>query len=231
MSTFTRLVPAYGRKDRFTAIRFLGTCLARLPLSLSLTDLVDLGEKEKRLHAPQSRPPESPLEWLGLAVGELPFLSSAARLVDDLNWHSLAPNAVEMHVRIIDSLSRQLAAAAVLLNRALGAYLKRQPAMGTHAEAFADVDVLSQALVEDHPLLSRRAELLLGAYSSALGGAIQSAGQLADAELAMVAGESGPDPELIASVTYDGLTRALATLLGHARLNARDRDYVLSRRT
>lgn len=200
-----------------------------LALPLSLNDLVDLGEQEERLHAPQSRPPESPLEWLGLAVGELPFLSSAARLVDDLNWHSLAPNAVEMHVRIIDSLSRQLAAAAVLLNRALGSYLKRQPAMGTHAEAFDDVDVLSHALVEDHPLLSRRAELLLGAYTSALAAAIQSAGQLGDAELAVVAGDRGPDPELIASVTYDAITRALATLLGHARLNARDRDYVLSR--
>lgn len=188
-----------------------------------------MGEHDKRLHAPQSRPPESPMEWLGLAVGELPFLSSAARLVDDLNWHSLAPNKVEMHVRIIDGFSRQLAAAAVLVHRSLTAYLKRQPAMGTLGEALVDVDILSHTLVEDHPLLSRRAELLLGGYSSGLAAAVQAAGQLADAELAAVAGEPGPDPELIAAVAYDALSRALATLLGHARLNARDRDYVLSR--
>jgi hypothetical protein len=200
-----------------------------LALSLSLTELVTMGEHEQRLHAPQSRPPESPLEWLGLAVGELPFLSSAARLVDDLNWHSLAPNAVEMHVRIIDSLSRQLAAGAVLLHSSLTAYLGRQPAMGTLEDALGDVDILSHALLEDHPFLSRRAELLLGGYSSALAAAIQAAGQLADAELAAVAGDPGPDPELVAAVAYDAITRALATLLGHARLNARDRAYVLSR--
>jgi hypothetical protein len=203
--------------------------LGTLTSTLSLTELVDLGESDEELHAPRSPPPEAPLEWLGLAVGELSFLSSSARLVDDLNWHSRAPNAVQMHLRIIDALSRQLAGSAALLHRGLGAYLKRQPAMGTLHEALEDVDVLSLALVEDHPLLSRRSEVLLGGYCSALAAGIQAAGQLSDAELAAVAGEPGPDPELVAAVGYDALTRALATLLGHARLNARDRTFVSSR--
>jgi hypothetical protein len=206
-----------------------GYLLGTLPLSISLTELVDMSEHDKRMHAPRSRPPESPLEWLGLAVGEMPFLSSSARLVDDLNWHSHAPNAAQMHARIIDSLSLQLAGTAAVVHGGLDAYLQRQPAMGTLDEALGDVDVLSQALFEDHPLLSRRSEMLIGGFASALAAAIQAAGQLNDAELAILAGDAAPDPELIAAVAYDAITRALATLLGHARLNARDREFVISR--
>ncbi len=214
---------------RLSRRAWTGIPLGTLAVVLSLTDLVDLASRDERQHAPRGRAPASPLEWLGLAVGEMPFLSSAARMVDDLNWHSHAPNAIGMNLGFLDGLSTQLGSSAALLNEALMAYLRRQPALGAPAEVLADVDELSHTLVEDHPLLSRRSELLLGAYSNALAAAIQAAGRLGDAELAAVAGDPGPDPELIAAVAYDALTRALATLLGHARLNLRDREYVAAR--
>jgi hypothetical protein len=197
---------------------------------LSLTDLVDIGEQDaQQQHAPTDRLPRSPLEWIGLAVGELPFLSFSARTVDDLNWHSHAPNAGEMNLSFLDSLSQQLGSSAALMHRALAACLDRRPDLGTIDEARAEVDQLSRALFETHPLLSRRSELLLGAYSNALAAAIQAAGQLADATRETEAGRPAQDPELIVAVEYDALTRALATLLGHARLNQRDREYVATR--
>jgi hypothetical protein len=202
---------------------------APLESALSLLALVDRGDHDDHLHSSSTRPPGSPLEWLGLAVGELPQLTSSARLVDDLNWASRAPGVMRMHLGLMDVLGTQLANSAALLHHALLTYLHRRPSLGGAEEALADVDELSHALVEDHPVLSRRADVLLGGYASALAAAVQAAGRLGDSELAAVAGEPGPDPDLIASVAYDALTRALATLLGHARLNARDRVAVEGR--
>jgi hypothetical protein len=183
-----------------------------VPASISLTALVEQGEHVEGANAPHGHTPSEPLEWLGLAVGELPYLTSSARTIDDINWASLAPHAARVHLGLIDALGQQLAASAALIHRALACHMERNPALGDVTVVLNDVDFLSHVLIEDHPPLSRRADLLQGGYVLALAAAVQASGQDGDA-----------------FVVGDALTRALATLLGHARLNARDRAVVAER--
>jgi hypothetical protein len=180
---------------------------------MSLAELVDRGEHDDHPHAPRDHASAGPLQWLGLAVGELPFLASSVRTVDDLNWSSRAPNGMRVNLRFVDALSQQIASSAALVHRALVALMARHPDVGDPVAAIADVELLSQALVEDHPPLSRRADLLMGSYATALAAAVQASEC------------QGGSADIVA----DALIRALATLLGHARLNARDGDYVARR--
>ena len=179
---------------------------------ISLSDLVNQGDRDDQPHMPHEPGPSSTLEWLGLAVGDLPFLTSSARTVDDINWASHAPHANRVHLHLLDELSRQLACAASLMDRALRCHVERHPELGDIQTVLNDVDFLSHALIEDHPPLSRRADLLQGGYVTALAAAVQASGE-----------HGGP------AIVGESLTRALATVLGHARLNARDREYVAER--
>jgi hypothetical protein len=199
-------------------------------IAISLAELVDRGEHDDHLHAPTGHGPTGPLEWLGLAVGEMPFLTSSARTVDDINWRSNAPNSVRVHLALIDALSQHLATCAALVYHALLAHVERHTHSGDPAEALADVDLLSHALVEEHPPLSRRADLLLGSYASAIAAAVQASGRLCEGKLAEASGAvATPDCDSCAALITDALVRALAMLLGHARLNARDWRYVAAR--
>jgi hypothetical protein len=197
--------------------------------ALTLSELVLRGERDEHPHAPSDRPTANMLEWLGLAVGEMPYLMSSARTVDDINWRSTAPNAAAMHVKLIDALGQQLASSAALLHHALLAHHQAHPALGGGDQAIEDVDFLSHALVEDHPPLWRRSELMQGGYVTALAAAVQASGRLCDARVDEANGVKGPAPDVAATVVADALARALATLLGHARLNARDRAVVQER--
>ncbi len=192
--------------------------------ALTLSELVLQGEQDDHPHAPSDQPTANMLEWLGLAVGEMPFLISSARTVDDINWRSTAPNAAQMPVALIDALAQQIASSAALLYHALMAHHRMHPALGSPEQVLEDVDFLSHALVEDHPPLWRRSELMQGGYVTALAAAVQGSGHLCEARLEEANG--GPSPDMAAGVVGDALTRALATLLGHARLNARDREVV-----
>ena len=196
---------------------------------ISLSELVTRGEQDDHLHAPSAHPTANPLEWLGLAVGEMPFLVSAARTVDDLNWRSTAPNAARMQTALIDALAQQLASSAALLHHALVAHHRAHPFLLDVDAAIEDVDFLSHALVEDHPPLWRRSELMTGGYVTALAAAVQGHGLLCEAKVCAANGDDGPSAEEAAGVVADSLARALATLLGHARLNARDREIVQRR--
>lgn len=196
--------------------------------ALSLSDLVLQGDHDDHPHAPD-HPEASALEWLGLAVGELPYLLSGARTVDDINWRSHAPNAARMHLALIDALARQIASSAALMHHAMVALHRDHPGLGDAETALNDVDFLSHALVEDHPPLWRRAELLQGGYVTAVAAAVQAAGRLTEARVGEANGESTLDPEVVAGLVHDSITRGLATLLGHARLNARDREIVEER--
>src|SRR3954468_7231534 len=86
---------------------------------ISLTQLVDCGKRDDHPHSPTGHATRGALEWVGLAVGELPYLTSSARTVDDLNWGSRAPNALAMNLAMVDALAQQLASSAALLHRAL----------------------------------------------------------------------------------------------------------------
>jgi hypothetical protein len=179
---------------------------------ISLADLIDRGEHDDHLHAPAGLGPSGALEWLGLAVGELPYLMSSARTVDDLKWRSRAPNAAQAQVALIDAFGQQLASSVALLHRALAAHVEHHPALGDVATVLADVDFLSSALVERSAPQSRRADVLVGAYVTAVAGAVQASGR--------------PGAEEVVS---DSLARALATLLGHARLNGLHREGIMTR--
>jgi hypothetical protein len=199
--------------------------------ALTLSDLVVQGERDEHPHAPSDRPTTNMLEWLGLAVGEMPYLISSARTVDDMNWRSTAPNAAQMQVALIDALAQHLASSAALLHHSLLAHHQAHPALGGGDKALEDVDFLSHTLVEDHPPLWRRSELMQGGYVTALAAAVQASGRLCDARVDEANGTRGPSPDVAAAVVADALARALATLLGHARLNARDREVVQQRAT
>ena len=200
-----------------------------MAIALTLSELVLQGERDEHPHAPSDRPMANMLEWLGLAVGEMPYLISSARTVDDMNWRSTAPNAAQMQVGLIDALGQQLAASAALLHHALVAHHEAHPALGGGDKALEDVDFLSHTLVEDHPPLWRRSELMAGGYVTALAAAVQASGRLCEARVGEANGEDGPSSEAAAVVVADSISRALATLLGHARLNARDREVVAQR--
>jgi hypothetical protein len=197
--------------------------------ALSLSDLVLRGDHDDHPHAPSGHPRAGTLEWLGLAVGEMPYLISSARTVDDLNWRSSAPNSARMQIALIDALAQQIASSAALIHHALIAPHHAHPELGDPEQALADVDFLSHALVEDHPPLWRRSELMAGGYVTALAAAVQASGRLCDARVGEASGGDGRSSDTAAAVVDDALTRALATLLGHARLNARDRGVVQQR--
>jgi len=197
--------------------------------ALTLSELVLQGERDDHPHAPSDRPTANMLEWLGLAVGEMPFLIGSARTVDDINWRSTAPNAAQMQIALIDALAQQLAASAALLHHALVAHHQAHPGLGGAEQALDDVDFLSHTLVEDHPPLWRRSELMQGGYVTAVAAAVQASGRLCDARVDQANGVHGPLPDVAATVVADALARALATLLGHARLNLRDRETVRQR--
>jgi hypothetical protein len=182
-------------------------------IALSLSDLIMQGEHDDHPHAPADHERAGTLEWLGLAVGELPFLLSSARTVDGINWRAAAPNSARMQLGLVDALSQHLASSAALLNHALLAHHRDHPELGDAESALTDVDFLSHALVEDHPPLWRRFELLEGSYVTALAAAVQASGMPSEPGVGAV---------------HDALTRALATLLGHARLNAHTREIIES---
>jgi hypothetical protein len=200
-----------------------------VPTDLSLSDLVQRGDHDAHTDARTGHPSAGTLEWLGLAVGEMPYLISSARTVDDLNWRSQAPNSAQMQLGLIDALARQIAGSAALLHHALIAHHRAHPVLGDPEQALAEVDYLSHALIEDHPPLWRRSELMEGSYVTALAAAVQASGRLCEARVDQANGHSGPSPDAAAAVVGDAIARALATLLGHARLNARDRQVVQGR--
>jgi hypothetical protein len=173
---------------------------------------VTQGDHDEGLHAPHAPAPSGTLEWLGLAVGDVCYLTSAARTIDDINWASHAPHAARLHLQLVDDFGKQLSCAAAMMDKALRAHLDRHPELGDIDSVMTDVEFLSHALIEDHPPLSRRADVLQGGYVTALAAAVQASGD-------------GGNPEAVA----DALTRGLATVLGHARLNERDRVVVAQR--
>ena len=190
--------------------------------AISLADLVHRGEHDDHAPSPHDDPSAGALQWLGLAVGQIPFLISSARTVDDLNWSSRVLNSAQMQIALIDALAQRLAGSAALLHHALVAHLRSHPELGDPDVMLGDVDFLSHAMVEDRPALWRRSELMEGGYVTAVADAVQGSGRMSEPA----------DEDALRAATVlvaDSIARALATLLGHARLNARDREIVLTR--
>jgi hypothetical protein len=194
--------------------------------SSSLADLAAHGSAELSPYLGRPRPPQSTLEWLGIAVARLPDLAGRARMRDQINPRRV--RAAHLHEPLVDALTEGIAGAAALGARALQCHLEAHPASADGASPEDDVESYATLLVDAHRSAPRRAEFLIGGYSSFLGGAIEAAGALADAELAAARKRRWERSEPEAAVAqradqvYSALVNALGGLLAYARLIVED---------
>jgi hypothetical protein len=196
--------------------------------SASLAELARHGSRELAPYLGRPRPPETALEWLGIAVGRIPELATRARTADEIPRHRR--QASDLHAPLLDSLTDAIAGAAAIGRQALERHLERHdPGADRHA-VDEDVEAYADLLVGAHRSALRRAEFLIGGYASFLAGAIEAAGALADAELAAARARrwdrSDPSRQVAQRVSqvYSALVHALGGLLAYARLTTEDRS-------
>ena len=195
--------------------------------SASLADLAAHGSRELAPYLGRSRPPETCVEWLGIAVARQTDLAQRARTADQINPRRT--HAAHLHEQLLTELLDTIAAAATLVDRALASHMERHPASADGGRPDDDVEEYAAMLVTAHRDATRRAEFLLGGYTSFLGGAIEAAGALAQAELAAAGRRrwERSDPDRVvrqrAAQVYSALVNALGGLLAYARLTAEDR--------
>jgi hypothetical protein len=191
--------------------------------SLSLAELLERGTNDIAHYRGRARPPASPLEWLGIAVAHLPELTAIARTADDVSGRS-RPAAAETRAPLLDALARELGAAAATIDQARNLLVDRHPTCdsGDRPEEYSELIEVAQRTA------LRRSEMMIGAYASFVGGAIEAAGSLADAELAaaQIRRWERADHESLAKIRagqlHSALTNALGGLLAYARLLAED---------
>jgi hypothetical protein len=194
--------------------------------SVSLAELARHGSRELAPYLGRPRPPETAVEWLGIAVGRLPDLAARARTADEIAWQRRRGS--DLHAPLIDSLTRAIAGAAALCSRALDCHLQRHPASAEGHAPEDDAETYADLLVSAHRSAPRRAEFLIGGYTSFLAGAIEAAGALAEAENAVARARrwERSDPGRVAAQragqVYSALVNALGGLLAYARLTAED---------
>jgi hypothetical protein len=194
--------------------------------SASLAELAAHGARELAPYLGRPRPPETALEWLGIAVTRLPEVAARARMSDEMS--ARPARATHLHPPLIAELTDAIAGAAALATRALECHLERHAASAEGSRPEDDVEAYATLLVSAHRSASRRAEFLISGYASFLGGAIEAAGALAEAELAVTRKRrwDRADPETLmgqrASQLYSALVNALGGLLAYARLIAGD---------
>jgi hypothetical protein len=194
--------------------------------SASLAELAAHGSSELGPYLGRPRAPQSALEWLGIAVARLPDLAARARMRDQINPRKV--RVAHLHEPLVDALTEGIASAAALGSRALECHLEKHPASADDASPHEDVEAYAALLVDAHRSAPRRAEFLIGGYSSFLGGAIEAAGALADAELAAARSRrwERSDHDAVvrqrAGQVYQALVNALGGLLAYARLIAEE---------
>jgi hypothetical protein len=181
-----------------------------MPSPLSLGALVERGAGDLAQYLGRQRAPAGPLEWLGIAVTRVPGLAASARTADDLAGRA-RPGGEAIRARLLDALGRELGVAAGIIEQARTRLAERFPdCVGdeTGPEVYAE-------LVESaNRRALRLSEIMIGSYASFLGGAVEAAGGLADA-----------DPRLRdvrAHQLDSALSNALGGLLAYARLVAGD---------
>jgi hypothetical protein len=195
--------------------------------SASLAELAAHGSRQLAPYIGRPRPPETTLEWLGIAVARLPELAGRARMSDEMSARQT--RAMHLHPPLIAELTDAIAGATALAGRALDCHLERHSTSTEGGLPEDDVEAYATLLVNAHSSASRRAEFLIGGYASFLGGAIEAAGALAESELAVTRKRrwDRADPETLmaqrANQVYSALVNALGGLLAYARLVAGDR--------
>ena len=194
----------------------------------SLSDLTRLGAADLAHYLERSQPPQSPLEWLGIAVGQLPDLSARARTADSVHGWSRT-QAVSVRAPLLDALHQALGTAAAIVDQARETLLERYP-----DSRFADsgpedyADLLEAA----HRSAPRRAEMMIGGHTAFLAGAIEAAGGLAEAELAIARArrwerdDPGRTVEVRSAQLYGALSNVLGGLLAYAHLIVEDAAHL-----
>jgi hypothetical protein len=194
--------------------------------SASLADLAAHGSRELGPYLGRQRPPQAAIEWLGIAVARLPDLAARARVSDQINPRKTS--AAHLREQLLDALTEAIGGAAALTARALDCHLEHYPASGEGNAREDDVETYAALLTDAHRTAPRRAEFLIGGYASFLGGAIEAAGALTEAEVAAARKrrwDRGDSERLVAQRTsqvYSALVNALGGLLAYARLIAED---------
>jgi hypothetical protein len=195
--------------------------------SASLAELAAHGSHELDPYLGRERPPETCLEWLGIAVAREPDLAQRARTSDQINRGRT--RSAHLHDPLRAALTDTIAGVASVVHRALECHLERHDASAEGRLPADDVEAYAKLLVNAHRSATRRAEFLIGGYASFLGGAIEAAGALAEAELALARRRrwERSDPERLvaqrAAQVYSALVNAVGGLLAYARLTAEDR--------
>jgi hypothetical protein len=186
---------------------------------MSLAELLERGARDIEHYRGRAQPPASPLEWLGIAVAHMPELTACARTADDVSGRS-RPAPPEVRAPLLDSLARELGAAAATIDQALKRLLERHPECdsGERPEEYSELIEIAQRPA------TRRSEMMIGAYAAFIGGAVEAAGGLADEELAVAhprrwdRTDHEPIVETRAGQLHAALTNALGGLLAYARL-------------
>jgi hypothetical protein len=190
---------------------------------VSIGDLTRLGSDRLDHLLDRSHPPATTLEWLGIAVANIPELWAAARTADEVHWRSRTQSA-ELRGSLLDAFMEALGVAAAMVDQA------REQLLARHADVDADDDPDSYAAMIEmaHRSAPRRAEMMIGGYASFLGAAIEAAGALADGELADARRgrwertHTGDLVAVRAAQLQSALANALGGLLAYARLVAED---------
>lgn len=174
------------------------------PSSLSLGELVEHGAGDLSRYLDREHPLATPLEWLGIAVTRMPGLMASGRTADDV-----AGRPGPLRGRLIDALARELGVTAGIIEQARARLAERHPdCVGgeTGPEVFAE---LLEVANRTAPRLS---ETMIASYASFLGGAIEAAGALAEAD--------DGTSDLRAQQLDAALSNTLGGLLAYARLVA-----------
>jgi hypothetical protein len=178
---------------------------------MSLGDLVERGAGDLARYLDRERVPATPLEWLGIAVARVPALAGSARTADDVGGRA-RPGAESARTRMFDALTRELGVSAGIVDQARRRLLERHPGAG---EGDNGPEIYAELVEAANRNTLRLSEPMVAAYASFLGGAIEAAGGLADAEDEQVA-------ELRATQLHAALGNTLGGLLAYARLIDRD---------
>jgi hypothetical protein len=160
-------------------------------------------------------------------VAREPDLAQRARTSDQINHRQT--RSAHLYEPLLVALTDTIAGVAALVNRALECHIERHEESVEAGRPDDDVEGYAKLLANAHRSATRRAEFLIGGYASFLGGAIEAAGALAEAELAVARRRRWyrSDPERLvvhrSAQVYSALVNALGGLLAYARLTAEDR--------
>jgi hypothetical protein len=203
---------------------------------LDLARLVADGRPAVDAHLGRERPPATTLEWLGIALTELPTLAERARTVDGMSPHPRHRPLANALERLLDAFHAEVAAATALVHQALMRHLADHPAGEAEDGVAESAEAHAALLVECQGGAPRLSEFMTGSHLTFIGAAVEASGSLAAAKLALAsmhATDSEPvrrarqrGVALRADQVRSALVAALGGLLAYAELAAERRVHI-----